>query len=234
MTENEKLLLRDDKEDEEIDLLELLNLLRQNVLWIVGAALIAAVLCLAVCKFCLTPRYEASIELIVNSRQDNTAAITNDNITSAKSLTSAYAIVIKSNIVLDEVIETLGLDMTCDQLANTISVESVDSTQIMEVTVENEDPQIAGEIVQTIAEIAPDRIVDLVEAGSCKIVSKVAINTSPVFPSTKKFVLIAALAGACLVSAALILQHLLHNYIEDDDDVQRELNIPVLGLLPEV
>jgi capsular polysaccharide biosynthesis protein len=226
--------LQNDNEEAEIDLLELLNLLLHNALWIVGAALVAALLCLAVCKFCLTPRYEASIDLIVNSRQENTATITNDNITSAKNLTSAYAIVIKSNMVLDEVIETLGLDMTYNQLASTISVASVDSTQIMKVTVKNEDPQLAGEIVQTIADIAPDRIVDLVEAGSCKIVSKVTINTTPVFPTTKKFVLIAALAGACLVSAGLILQHLLHNYIEDDEDVQRELKIPVLGLLPEV
>jgi capsular polysaccharide biosynthesis protein len=234
MTENEKSFLQNDDEDTEIELLELANLLLHNALWIVGAALVAALLCLAVCKFCLTPRYEASIELIVNSRQDNTSTVTNDNINSAKSLTSAYAIVIKSNIVLDEVIEALGLDMSYSQLAGTISVASVDSTQIMKVTVENEDPQLAGEIVQTIAEIAPDRIVDLVEAGSCKIVSKVMVNTTPVFPTTRKFVLIAALAAACLVSAALILQHLLHNYIEDDEDVQRELNIPVLGLLPEV
>lgn len=233
MTEKEKMFWEND-EEVEIDLLELGNLLLHNACWIAGAALAAALLCLAVCEFCLTPRYEASIDLIVNSRQENTGAVTNDSITSARSLTDTYAIVLKSNIVLDEVIETLGLPMTWQELSDAIRVASVDDTQIMRVTVENEDPQLAGEIVQTLAEIAPERIAELIEAGFCKSVSKVMLDTTPVFPATKKFVLIAAFAGACLASAALTLQHLLHNYLEDAEDVRRALNIPVLGLLPEV
>jgi capsular polysaccharide biosynthesis protein len=234
VTENEELFLQSDHDDDEVDLFELLWLLWRNALWIVVGALLAALGCFAVCTFCLTPRYEASIDLIVNSRQENTLAITNDAISSAKSLTDAYAIVIKSNIVLDEVIETLGLAMSYKQLVKAVSVESVDSTQIMKVTVENEDPQLAAEIAQTIADIAPDRLVELVEAGSCKIVSKVVVDPDPVFPRTPKAVLLTALVAACLVGAVLILRRLLHTYIEDDEDVRRELNIPVLGSLPEV
>ena len=32
----------------------------------------------------------------------------------------------------------------------------------------------------------------------------------------------------------LVVNHLLHNYIVDDEDVQKKLDLPVLGFIPEV
>lgn len=230
MDENKVIL----EEEEEIDLLELFSLLWNNILPLIALAVGAGILALLVCKFLITPQYTASIDLIVNTRQDNSATVTNDNINSAKSLASTYAVVIKSNLVLDEVIQTLGLDMTYKELAQTISVESVNSTQIMEITVKNADPALAGKIVEAIATIAPDMIVDTVEAGSCKIVSKVDINEKPVSPNTKRDVALAMVAAFVLAYGILVLNHLLHNYIEDDEDVQKQLDLPVLGLIPEI
>ena len=170
---------------DEIDLLELARLLWSHALQIAAAGIAAAVICLLVCTFVLTPRYQASVNLIVNSRQDGNASITSDNINSARNLIDTYAVIIKSNIVLNDVIEQLGLDMTYRQLLACVSVDGVGSTQIMSITVTNEDPALAGKIVQAIAETAPDVIVDKVEAGSCKVVSDVEITSNPVFPQTK-------------------------------------------------
>lgn len=233
MNENTQ-IVSGEAEEYEIDLLELLILFRNHAIALVALMLGAGVLCLLVCKFLLTPRYEASIDMIVNSRQDTSSTITNDNITTAKNLASTYAIVIKSNLVLDEVIDTLGLELSYKELYNAVSVESVDSTQIIEITVENEDPQLAGKIVETIAAVAPDLLVDVVEAGSCKIVSKVEINNNPVFPSTQKYVAIVMVLTLFVSYGVFLLMHLLRNYIEDDEDVQKKLDLPVLGLIPEV
>ena len=190
---------------DEIDLLELARLLWSHALQIAAAGIAAAVICLLVCTFVLTPRYQASVNLIVNSRQDG-----------------------------NDVIEQLGLDMTYRQLLACVSVDGVGSTQIMSITVTNEDPALAGKIVQAIAETAPDVIVDKVEAGSCKVVSDVEITSNPVFPQTKKYVLTAALGGIVAACGILVLDHLLHDYIVDSEDIQKKLELPVLGLIPEV
>lgn len=221
-------------EEEVIDLGELFRLLWSHALQIVAVGLAAAVISLLVCTFALTPRYEASVNMIVNTRQDNTATVSNDNITSAKNMIDTYAVIIKSNIVLNDVIQRLGLSMSYSQLADSISVGSVNSTQIMAITVTNENPGLAGKIAQTIAEVAPEVIVEKVEAGSCKAVSDVEINTTPVYPQTKKTTLLCALAGMVVACGILVLDHLLHNYIVDDEDVQKKLNLPVLGFIPEV
>ena len=123
---------------DEIDLLELARLLWSHALQIAAAGIAAAVICLLVCTFVLTPRYQASVNLIVNSRQDGNASITSDNINSARNLIDTYAVIIKSNIVLNDVIEQLGLDMTYRQLLACVSVDGVGSTQIMSITVTNE------------------------------------------------------------------------------------------------
>ncbi len=221
-------------EEDVIDLGELLRLLWNHALQIAAAGLAAALIALLVCTFALTPRYEASVNLIVNARQDGNASVTSDNINSARNLIDTYAVVIKSNIVLNDVIDQLGLDMTYSQLLSSVEVDGIGSTQIMSITVTNEDPVMAGKIVQAIADTAPAVIVDKVEAGSCKAVSDVEITPYPVFPQTKKFVLLAALGGIVAACGVLVLNHLLHNYIVDGEDVQKKLELPVLGLIPEV
>ena len=222
-------------EDEEtIDLMELARLLWAHIVQIVAVAVAAALISLLVCMFVLTPKYQASINMIVNTRQEGTSTFTNDNFNSAKNLISTYAVIIKGNTVLNEVIDELDLDMTYGQLYNMVAVDSVDSTQIMKVTVTDTDAERAGEIVQTIADIVPDVLVEKVEAGSCKTVSDVAINPNKVFPQTKKYVVLAGVLGAVVVCAILVLGHLLHDTVVDDDDVQKKLGLPVLGLIPEV
>lgn len=225
--------LRSMEDEETIDLMELARLLWAHAVQIVAAAVAAALICLLVCMFALTPKYQTSINMIVNTRQDTTTTFTSDNFNSAKNLISTYAVIIKSSTVLNEVIDTLDLDMTYGQLYGMVSVTSVDDTQIMKVAVTDTDAERAGEIAQTISEIVPDVLVEKVEAGSCKTVSDVSINPNKVFPQTKKYVVLAGVLGAVVVCGILVLAHLLHDTIVDDEDVQNKLGLPMLSLIPE-
>ena len=225
--------LRSMEDEETIDLMELARLLWAHIVQIVAAAVAAALICLLVCMFALTPKYQASINMIVNTQQDTTTTFTSDNFNSAKNLISTYAVIIKGNTVLNEVIDKLNLDMTYGQLYGMVSVTSVDDTQIMKVAVTDTNAKRAGEIAQTIADIVPDVLVEKVEAGSCKTVSDVIIDPNKVFPQTKKYVVLAGLLGAVVVCGILVLAHLLHDTIVDDEDVQNKLGLPMLSLIPE-
>lgn len=223
------------EEDDEIDLLELFSILKAHIVAIIVVTVIAAVAGFMVTEYLITPQYEASVNMIVNTRTDANATVSNDNINSAKSLVSTYAIIIKSNTVLNQVAANLNLkDMDYDTLVEKVSVEAIDDTQVMKVAVKDPDPELARKIVKEIAKISPEEIVDSVEAGSCKVVSQVRVPTDPVSPSLKKNVVIAAAAGFVLVVAIILLKSFLENYIVDDDDVQKYLGLPVLGVIPEI
>ena len=223
------------EQDDEIDLLELFSILKAHIVLIIVVTVIAAVAGFMVTEYAITPQYEASVNMIVNTRTDATAAVSNDSINSAKSLVSTYAIIIKSNTVLNQVISNLSLkDIDYDTLAEKVSVEAIDDTQVMKVAVKDPDPELARKIVKEIAKISPEEIVDSVEAGSCKVVSQVRVPADPVSPSLKKNVVIAAAAGFVLVVAIVLLKNFLANYIVDDDDIQKYLGLPVLGVIPEI
>ena len=110
------------EEDDEIDLLELFSILKAHIVAIIVVTVIAAVAGFMVTEYLITPQYEASVNMIVNTRTDANANVSNDNINSAKSLVSTYAIIIKSNTVLNQVAANLNLkDMDYDTLVEKVS-----------------------------------------------------------------------------------------------------------------
>lgn len=222
------------EEELEIDLKELFGNLLDNWILIAVTTVVAAVIGMLGTQLLITPQYKASVNMIVNSRQDSTGSLTNDNITSSKNLISTYAVILKSNIILNEVIEELQLPDTYNGLSGRITVQAINSTQVMEVSVEYPDPQVAYEIVEKLVEIAPPVIVDAVEAGSCKVVSQVTVGDEPVSPSLKKNTVLAALIGMVLSMGIIALKVIFRNYILDDEDVAKYLGLPVLAVIPEI
>ena len=61
---------------ETIDLLEVLNAVRQHLLAVILTTVILAGVGFGVSKFLITPQYEASALMIVNTRQDTTSNVT--------------------------------------------------------------------------------------------------------------------------------------------------------------
>ncbi len=218
----------------EIDLKELFGNLLDNWILIAVTTVVATVIGILATQLFITPQYKASVNMIVNSRQDSTGSLTNDNITSSKNLISTYAVILKSNIILNEVIEELELEDTYKQLSDRITVAAIDSTQVMEVAVEYPNPAVAYEIVDKLVEIAPPVIVDAVEAGSCKVVSQVTVGDEPVSPSLKKNAVLSALVGMVLSMGIVVLKVIFRNYILDDEDVAKYLGLPVLAVIPEI
>lgn len=188
-----------------------------------------------VSKYFITPEYESAITMIVNTRQDNTTVVTNDSITSAQNLVSTYSVIIKSNTVLNQVIDSLNLDMTYDELDSNVYVNAVDNTQIMRVAVRNSDKDTAAKIVQEISAIAPDVIVETVEAGSCKVISHVMTGDNPVTPNITKNTLLTTAAGLMVSIIVIALRSLFkEKRLVDDSDIQKYFDVPVLGVIPEV
>ena len=120
----------ENEEYETIDLLEVLNAVRQHLLAVILTTLILACAGFGVSKFLMTPKYQASALMIVNTRQDTTSNVTSDQINSATKLVSTYSIIIKSDTVLQQVINNLGLSLTYSELAGRVAVSAVDDNII--------------------------------------------------------------------------------------------------------
>lgn len=221
------------EENEVIDLVEILYAIRQHLLEVILATVVAAIIGFAASKFLMTPQYSSSAMMIVNTRQDVTSNVTSDQINSATKLVSTYSIIIKSDTVLQQVIDNLGLNLTYAKLNKRVTVAAVDDTQVMKITVQSDSPEWARQVCEQIITVAPDVIKEAVEAGSVKVISNASLATEPVSPNIKKNTMLAAAVGFVLVIGIIVLQVLLDNKINTEEDVTKYLDMTVLGVIPQ-
>lgn len=221
------------EENEVIDLVEILYAIRQHLLKVILATVVAAIIGFAASKFLMTPQYSSSAMMIVNTRQDVTSNVTSDQINSATKLVSTYSIIIKSDTVLQQVIDNLGLNLTYAKLNKRVTVAAVDDTQVMKITVQSDSPEWARQVCEQIITVAPDVIKEAVEAGSVKVISNPSLATEPVSPNIEKNTILAAAVGFVLVIGIIVLQVLLDNKINTEEDVTKYLDMTVLGVIPQ-
>ena len=216
----------DNEENEVIDLTEILSAVRQHLLELIFVTLAAALVGFTASKFLMTPKYDSS-------RQDVNANVTSDQINSATKLVSTYSIIIKSDTVLQRVIDNLGLNLTYAQLNKRVNVAAVDDTQVMKITVQSDSPEWARQVCEQIITVIPDVIKEAVEAGSVKVISNASLATEPVSPNIMKNTMLAAAVGFVLVIGIIVLQVLLDNKINTEEDVTKYLDMTVLGVIPQ-
>lgn len=218
----------------EISLWELLLALKERVAVIAVVTVVAGLLGWLGTFFLIEPQYEASVNMIVNTKTDVQGNITTDNIYSAQNLVDTYAIIIKSNTVLNEVIEKLNLEISYDDLYEQVSVDAINNTQVMKIAVRSSELAEAERIAEAISKIAPEIVVDAVEAGSCKVVSQIEGDEEPVSPNILLNTIVISVLGMLACIGVIVLKELLHDYVVDDVDIEKKLGISALGIIPDM
>lgn len=218
---------------EEINLSEIVSIIKRHFFKIVVVAVISAVTIFLYTKIFVPKQYVSSGKIIVNNRRtEGGTSITNDEINSAKGLTAVYSIVIKSDPIMNRVIENLKLDMSTIKLQSLISVNSVDGTQVMNISAKTTNPDLSAQIVNEILKVAPEDIVAKVEAGSVNIISEAVVNSSPVAPNASRTAIMVLFIIAMGMAGIYILIDFLDNTLKSPEDIERELGFPVLGIIP--
>ena len=224
------------EEYETIDLRELFLLVKKNILMILAVTIASAAVGFLISAFLLSPQYEASATLIVNSREDQTAqtTITNDQITSATKLVDTYSVILTSDTVLDKAIADLELTLDYEELLDKVTVESVNGTQVMKISVQDEDPVLAQSIVANIVEQAPEIIIQTVKAGSVEVISQAKTAEEPVSPKKVLNTALAGILGLVLSLGFVLLRNVMNNKFMTDDDISKKLGLTVLGVIPQI
>ena len=193
--------------EREIDLRVIWGVLRKNLILIIIVTVIFGIGAYFYSAFFIPKQYSASAMLIVNNKANDKTTVNATEINAAQGLAELYSIIIKSDTVLTQVIDELQLNMTYEQLNSKISVSSVNSTQVIKISMTHRNAEFAQKVIEKLVEVAPPIITDKVEAGSVKVISASTISNSgkPVSPNLKRNAMIGALAGLVLVLLIIFL-----------------------------
>lgn len=226
--ENEKNLR--DNDEMEIDLLQLFYALKKKIWFILAAMIIGGGLAGAYSKFLITPQYSSTSMMYILSKETTLTSLADLQIGSQ--LTEDYKVIVNSRPVLGEVIDSLALDMSYEQLLAKISIGNPNDTRILTVTVTDPDPYRAKAIVDCVAETASDYIGEIMEMIPPKIIENGTVATRKTSPSNGKNAVLGALAGMVLVCGVIVIQVIMNDTVRTEEDVERYLGLTVLASVP--
>lgn len=220
-----------DDDEVEIDLRELFYALKNHILIVLAALLAGAVIAGAATKIFITPVYSATSTMLVLTKETTLSSLADLQIGSQ--LTKDYNILITSRTVLQDVVDELNLEMSYKELKGCITVDNPTDTRILSITATNTDPEMAKKIADTLAKTSADFIGDKMEVTPPKIIEEGEVPTVQTSPSTKKNVMVGALAGLVLSAGIIILLTLMDDTIKSEDDIEKYLGLTTLASIPD-
>lgn len=183
--------------------------------------------------FLLSPVYESTITIFVDSDKNPTNnIITSDQINVSQKLALTYREIIKSKSVLDKVATNLGIKGGYEEIYDKINVSSVKDTQIISVSVQDINKQRATDIANAIPKVFTKEVKRITNANSVKVIDKAIVPTEPIKPNKVMNILISAVLGIMISLISILLIEHLDNKIKMPQDIEKYLQLPLLGVVP--
>ena len=189
-----------------IDLVQLAKALWHRAWAILLAMVIFGAAAFSYAYFLITPLYKASAMLYVNNSSLSVGSTKVDlsDLNAAQSLVDTYIVILKTRTTLEEVIDAAALSYDYETLSDMIEAGAVNSTEVFSIEVTSPDPQEAEKIANTIAELLPDRIAEIVDGSSVRIVDYAVVPSQKASPSLSRYTLLGLLLGAVISCGVIV------------------------------
>ena len=234
---------RTENDDYEIDLIELFKALCRKALVIILVAALGASVAFAYTLFFISPSYSAEVSFYVNNSSfslgSSSFTISNSELTASNNLVNTYNYILKSRTTLEDVIAKGSLRYSYETLGKMITTRAVSGTAAFDVTVKSSNPIEAEQIANVIAEVLPERIGEIVDGSSVRIVDYAIVPSHRSSPSYSKNTAIGFLIGAALAAGLVLVKFLIdqkNDVVIHSSDELRELypNVKVLAMIPDM
>ena len=220
----------------DIDLRKIIYMLRTKIVFILLITIFGGIAAGAFTHFFIDPTYSATVKFYVQNSSDTvstSSTVDLNKLDAAEKLVNFCIYVIKTDTVLEKVAEDLQLSSE-SALKNMITTTPVENTMAFQVTVKSKDANLSAKVANSIAKIAPEEIVRIVNGGGVSVIDYAKVPTTPSSPDIKKNTLIGALAGFILSFAAFFIYEVFDTTITNAKDLERVFEIPILGTVPRL
>ncbi|MDX1699726.1 MAG: polysaccharide biosynthesis tyrosine autokinase, partial [Melioribacteraceae bacterium] len=138
------------------------------------------------------------------------------------------------NRILNKVNASLKETYEEEELNQKVKIESNANSQILTILAEENTPEKAIELANTLASTFQKEIKTLMNLENVHILSQATIesDTRTVNPGTALYFIVSALFGFFLSYAYVIIQEVFFTILDTSEKTEKALNIPVLGVIP--
>ena len=224
---------------EELDLKEFFNLFMSKIVQIILIVLIAGIIGAVYTYAFTTPKYSSSTSLVLvgstqASNAENANSITTTDVILNSKLVSTYSELVKSKNVLRKVISNLGIDISEEVLKKNVSVNAVEDTELIRITVTNENAAYSAKIANEIAKVFSELIKKTYNINNITIIDEAEVSSIPSNIHHTKDIILFSIGGLVIAVLYVLLSNMLDTTVKTPEDIEKGFGLPVLVSIPQV
>lgn len=216
---------------EEINLKEVYSYFKSRLLWMILAIVVIVIIGNVYTILTRVPMYQSNTTIVLVGESKKEYSQTDSQLN--QNLIGTYSEIITSRKVLQQVIDNLKLKMTVDELSKNITTSSVEDTEIIRITVNNEKKKMAAEIANEVADVFSDEIQDIYNLENVAIIDKAEESDAPYNINYLKDNIIYLMIGVVLSFGVVFVMYYFDTTIKSSETVEEKLGLTVIGIVPK-
>lgn len=215
-----------------ISISEILDSLKKRWKLIVVITLCATLLSGVVSFFVLKPQYEATTKVFIGKEEGAEQGYNQSDVIMYKQLMKTYLETVKTKDLIGRALEDVKTELEVKEVLAGLTVTNVADTQILEIKFKGKNPEEARDIVAAVTGEFINTSKTLVANGNVRVIEEVVVPENPVSPNKKMNIAIAFILGLMVSVGICFLLEFMDNSFKNKEQVEQELGIPVIGLIP--
>lgn len=224
---------------EELDLKQLFNIFWNKKIQIILLIAIFIVIGIIYTYGFTTPMYTSSTTLVLaganaeNENNQTSESITTTDVTLNSKLVSTYSELVTRKSIIRQVISNLGINVNENTIRNNITVNSVKNTELIEISVTNENPIYAAQIANETAKVFTEEIAGKIyNINNVHVIDEAEVSKTPSNINHQKDIVIFAFMGIVVSIIYVLIANMLDTTVKTAEDIEKGFKIPVLAAIP--
>lgn len=218
------------KNNDYIDLMEIAKSVWMYKFMLIALAVVIAMLAVVKVEFFTKDRYVAYGTIYVSNGQTIEAdVVSGQAIDTARTMVETCREILKTRTFLTDVSLDVGGKYSWSQIGSMTSINSVNETELMRISVTAYSPEDAYLIAQSIVGNAPERLVSIFKSGTAEIIDEVIAPSAPINKGTVGEAAKGAVLGLFIGLAIVVIINLFDTKIHKGEDVAARYKVSILG-----
>ena len=185
-------------------------------------------------NYYVSPVYKAETTLFLGKEDNSTGGISITDLQINNQLVVDYREIIKSHLVLDDVIFNLKLDMAFDAFQRRVQVTTIKDSRIFKISYEDNNPQQSALVANKLASTIIDKAAKIFNIKNVQLIDLAYPPKDPIRPDKLTYYIVGAVLGIILGIIFSLFAEFMDKTLKRPEDVERHLGLSVIGTIPKV
>jgi capsular polysaccharide biosynthesis protein len=220
-----------------VDIRDIVRIIKKRFWLIVLISLIATLISGVYTVYVLKPVYQSKVSIVIGKNKDLAGKTQDDfnDILMFQNLMKTYAQIASSRTVAKDALALLDSrdNVTVKFILDQTTVSPQANTQIIELSVKDNSPKISKAVLDAVSQSFIKESTRIFPNGYLQIIDAAEVPITPVGPNEKLNIAIAFFLGLVASLGLTFLFEYLDNTIKNETDLERFINLPVIGVIPK-